>query len=210
MFSLVLRSNQVPQSVPGTQSDADARKRRLPSKTSCFEVYTPASICSCIIFIPGAGLGRGLSAGAKAKGGAAAPAKRYILDRQAGFVLRQVVQRHIAIFTKRMLYELTPTQFAALAKLYEVGPCSQNRLGRLTAMDAATIKGVIDRLTKRGFTEVRADSQDARLLMVHLTGRGRKITESAVREATRITEETLAPLSRAEQGTLLRLLKRMC
>jgi len=52
-----------------------------------------------------------------------------------------------------------------LAKLYEVGPCSQNRLGRLTAMDAATIKGVIDRLTKRGFTEVRADLQDARLLI---------------------------------------------
>lgn len=155
-------------------------------------------------------MGRGLSAGAKAKGGAAAPAKRYILDRQAGFILRQVVQRHIAIFTKRMLYELTPTQFAALAKLYEVGPCSQNRLGRLTAMDAATIKGVIDRLTKRGFTEVRADSQDARLLMVHLTGRGRKITESAMREAARITEETLEPLSKAEQATLLRLLKRMC
>ena len=173
-------------------------------------MYTPASICSCIIFVPGAVLGRGLSAGAKAKGGAAAPAKRYILDRQAGFILRQVVQRHIAIFTKRMLYELTPTQFAALAKLYEVGPCSQNRLGRLTAMDAATIKGVIDRLTKRGFTEVRADLQDARLLMVHLTGRGRKITESAMREAARITEETLEPLSKAEQGTLLRLLKRMC
>ncbi|MGC1687335.1 MAG: MarR family transcriptional regulator [Candidatus Acidiferrales bacterium] len=154
-------------------------------------------------------MGRGLGSG-KSKSGSAAPAKRYILDRQAGFILRQVGQRHIAIFTKRMLYELTPTQFAALAKLYEVGPCSQNRLGRLTAMDAATIKGVIDRLTKRGFTEVRPDLQDARLLMVHLTARGRKITAAAIREGAKITEETLAPLSKTEQATFLKLLKRMC
>jgi hypothetical protein len=53
-------------------------------ETNCPAVYTPASICSCIIFVPGAVLGRGLSAGAKAKGGAAVPAKRYILDRQGG------------------------------------------------------------------------------------------------------------------------------
>ena len=139
-----------------------------------------------------------------------ATARRYVLDRQVGFILRQVVQRHIAIFTKHMIEELTPTQFAALAKLYEVGACSQNRLGRLAAMDAATVKGVIDRLTKRGFTEVRPDSQDARLLMVHLTALGRKLAGTAIREAARITAETLAPLSRREQAALLTLLKRMC
>ncbi len=155
-------------------------------------------------------MGRVHSATAKSKSGAAPRVKGYILDRQVGFILRQVIQRHIAIFTKGMIHELTPTQFAALAKLYEVGPCSQNRLGRLTAMDAATIKGVIGRLTRRGFTEVRPDLQDARLLMVHLTAQGRKITKSAVREAASITAETLEPLSRAEQATLLRLLKRMC
>jgi len=145
-----------------------------------------------------------------AKPSATSSPKPYILDRQVGFILRQVVQRHIAIFTRRMIAELTPTQFAALAKLYETGACSQNRLGRLTAMDAATIKGVIDRLTKRGFTEVRPHSADARLLMIHLTKRGRRITESAIREASLITADTLAPLSRAEQAALLKLLKRMC
>jgi DNA-binding MarR family transcriptional regulator len=135
---------------------------------------------------------------------------RYILDRQVGFILRQVVQQHIAIFAKHMIAELTPTQFAALAKLYQVGSCSQNRLGRLTAMDAATIKGVIDRLTKRHFTEVRTDPDDARLLIVHLTARGRKITESAIRRAAKITELTLDPLSKADQTALLRILKKMC
>ena len=56
---------------------------------------------------------------------------RYVLDEQVGFLLRVAMQRHTSIFTSRMIDGLTQTQFAALAKLYEVGPCSQNHLGRL-------------------------------------------------------------------------------
>src|SRR3954467_7619767 len=74
----------------------------------------------------------------------------YILDEQIGFILRQVWQRHATIFAKEIGINLTAAQWAALAKLTETGPCSQNLLGRLTAMDVATIKGVIDRLTARG------------------------------------------------------------
>ncbi|MGY4409921.1 DNA-binding MarR family transcriptional regulator [Bradyrhizobium sp. LB7.1] len=78
------------------------------------------------------------------------PAKpSYVLDEQVGFILRQVWQRHSAIFSREIGTNITPTQWAALSKLVETGPCSQNQLGRLTAMDVATIKGVIDRLTRR-------------------------------------------------------------
>ena len=77
----------------------------------------------------------------------------YILEEQIGFILRQVWQRHATIFSREIGINLTPTQWAALAKLNETGPCSQNLLGRLTAMDVATIKGVIDRLSARGLTD---------------------------------------------------------
>ena len=46
----------------------------------------------------------------------------YVLDEQVGFLMRVAMQRHTAIFTARMIEALTQTQFAALAKLYEVGP----------------------------------------------------------------------------------------
>ena len=88
----------------------------------------------------------------------------YVLDDQVGFVLRQAQQRHTTIFATEMIEDLTPTQWAALAKLRELGACSQNHLGRRTAMDAATIKGVIDRLTARGFTATGPDPRDARRL----------------------------------------------
>src|ERR1700759_1050433 len=87
----------------------------------------------------------------------AKPAKpSYILDEQIGFILRQVWQRHAAIFARESGINLTPTQWAALSKLMETGPCSQNQLGRLTAMDVATITRVIERLTARGLTETSA------------------------------------------------------
>src|SRR5438067_3945945 len=54
----------------------------------------------------------------------------YILDEQIGFVLRQVWQRHATIFAREIGINLTPTQWAALAKLTETGPCSQNLLGQ--------------------------------------------------------------------------------
>lgn len=45
---------------------------------------------------------------------------RYVLDEQVGFLMRIAMQRHTSIFTSRMVEGLTQTQFAALAKLYEL------------------------------------------------------------------------------------------
>jgi DNA-binding MarR family transcriptional regulator len=137
------------------------------------------------------------------------PEESYLLDEQVGFLLRQVSQRHAAIFSAHMGPDLTPTQWAAMAKLLETGPCSQNLLGRLTAMDAATIKGVIDRLSKRGLTETRSDPEDGRRVVVALTPEGRRAAEEAVAAARRVTEETIAPLGDEERKVLQALLRKL-
>ena len=77
----------------------------------------------------------------------------YRLQEQVGFILRKAHQRHVSIFAAQIA-DLTPPQFAALAKLHDVGETSQNQLGTLIAMDAATVKGVIDRLKARGLVEL--------------------------------------------------------
>ena len=136
----------------------------------------------------------------------AAEQGRYVLDEQVGFLLRVAMQRHTAIFMSRMIESLTQTQFAALAKLHEVGPCSQNHLGRLIYLDAATIKGAVDRLRLRGFVTTLDDPNDRRRRAVTLTERGRKATEAAMKVATEITAATLAPLTADEQRAVTRLL----
>lgn len=135
--------------------------------------------------------------------------RKYILDKQVGFILRQVWQRHAAIFARAIGTNLTPTQWAALAKLNEKGPCPQNQLGRLTAMDVATISGVIDRLTARGLTDTSPDPRDGRRLLVSLTLAGEQTAEKAVPNALAISKETLAPLNAKERETLLTLLDKL-
>lgn len=136
-----------------------------------------------------------------------AEAGGYVLDEQVGFLIRVAMQRHTSIFTARMIEGLTQTQFAALSKLYEVGPSSQNHLGRLIYLDAATIKGVVDRLGMRGFVSALADPKDRRRRAVALTDRGRQVTEEAIKVAAEITTATLAPLSAEERRTVTQLLK---
>jgi DNA-binding MarR family transcriptional regulator len=139
----------------------------------------------------------------------AAEPGQYVLDDQVGFLMRVAMQRHTSIFTGRMIEGLTQTQFAALAKLYEVGPCSQNHLGRLIYLDAATIKGVVDRLGVRGFLTALSDPTDRRRRAVALTERGREVTEAAQLVAAEITAATLEPLTAEERRAVERLLRKL-
>lgn len=149
-----------------------------------------------------------MTTGRKLKLVDAGPDGGYRLDEQIGFVLRKAHQRHVAIFGGR-ISDLTPPQFAALAKLADVGDTSQNQLGSLIAMDAATVKGVIDRLKARGLVELTRHDMDRRRLTVRLTPRGQETIERLAPLAEEITTETLQPLSRKEVTTLLRLLSRI-
>ena len=133
----------------------------------------------------------------------------YRLEDQVGFYLRRAGQRHAAIFAGHMADELTPTQWAALVKLAEHGSVSQNLLGRETAMDAATIKGVVDRLAKRGFVATSPDPGDGRRMLVSITEEGLAVVERGLAAANAITAETLQPLDAAERHVLLDLLRKL-
>jgi len=137
------------------------------------------------------------------------PSTGYRLEQQVGYILRQASQRHASIFAGRIPEGLTTTQFSTLVRLQEVGACSQNRLGRLTAMDGATIKGVTDRLIQRGFVTARIDPEDGRHRVLALTAEGLDVVARAIPAAMEITAETLEPLSADERDLFVRLLKKL-
>lgn len=132
----------------------------------------------------------------------------YVLDDQIGYILRRVTQRHLAIFSEA-IPQITTTQFAVLARLRAMGPLSQNLLGRETAMDAATIKGVVDRLSRQGYVTTAPDPDDRRRLTVALSQEGNALFSQVVGQALAVTERTLEPLSEAERATLTSLLLRL-
>jgi len=134
----------------------------------------------------------------------------YILERQAGHLLRRAHQRHSAIFQENIGdAQLTPLQFAALVKLRDLKEVSQNHLGRLTAMDAATMQGVIKRLASRGLIQRRPDPDDRRRLILSLSSEGNELVDALVSSGSGITTQTLEPLCPTEQKQFLDLLMKL-
>jgi len=134
----------------------------------------------------------------------------YVLERQVGHLLRRAHQRHCAIFQENIgAAQLTPLQFAAMVKLRDLAEVSQNQLGRLTAMDAATMQGVIKRLAVRGLIDRRPDPGDRRRLILSLSPAGEALIDGAIPDGAEISRLTLSPLSPGERRTLLDLLARI-
>ena len=134
---------------------------------------------------------------------------QYDFREQVGFLLRTAFQRHTSIFMAHMVPSLTQAQLAAIAALYYDEPLPHNELGQRIGFDATTVKGIVDRLKKRGLVKTWTTLEDRRSRTVILTARGRQIFEDAVPHARKITRETLKPLSSDEQMLLIGFLKRI-
>jgi len=142
--------------------------------------------------------------------GEAPAGKPYLVEDQIGFLIRRAHQRASAIFEQVMEgMDVTPVQYAALAKLHDLGPTSQNQLGRLVGIDPATMFGVAGRLAKRGLVSPSVDPNDARLVLLALTQTGRDIVEQMKARGPEVSARTLEPLSAEEAETLLALLARI-
>lgn len=136
--------------------------------------------------------------------------RRYVLEDQVGHLLRRAHQRATQIFLAAFDEAgLTPTQWAALAKLAEVGSASQNALGRLTAMDPATVQGVLRRLEGRGLTTREPDPDDRRRTRLRLSEEGAALVRRLTKVGGTVSEKTLEPLDSEERARFLELLRKL-
>jgi DNA-binding MarR family transcriptional regulator len=138
------------------------------------------------------------------------PREAYVLEDQVGHLLRRAHQRATQIFLARFAESgLTPTQFAALVRLSEHGALSQNHLGRLTAMDPATIQGVIRRLSARRLIQRVSDAGDRRRAVLSLSDSGRALIDGLFDTGLAVSVATLEPLAPRERQVFLELLRRL-
>jgi DNA-binding MarR family transcriptional regulator len=132
------------------------------------------------------------------------------VEDHVGFLLRRAHQRHVALFTAWMAEtDLTPTQFTALLKTVQLGRITQNHLGRLAAMDPATIQGVVQRLVARGLIRRGRDPMDRRTAVLEPTEAGVALIGRVVPCAQQAHEAALAPLSPQERTRVLALLRKL-
>jgi DNA-binding MarR family transcriptional regulator len=138
-------------------------------------------------------------------------ASGYEFSEQIGHLLRRAYQRHLAIFSQTIDDpQLTAVQFAVLSANRRLGPSSMSDLGKATAIDGATVRGIIERLQARGLIELKTNPGDRRKSVVELTERGHRLLEQTTPTAARISEHTMGDLNAVERVAALYLLRKLC
>lgn len=136
--------------------------------------------------------------------------KSYNLEDQIGYLLRKAYQRHLVIFQQHIGdSQLTAVQFSVLYTVNLFEKCSQKELVEHTAIDQATIRGIVERLIKRDLLSQYQDQQDKRKVKISITNEGRKVLADTLENAKSISEKTLEPLNPAEALALLHTLKKI-
>jgi DNA-binding MarR family transcriptional regulator len=134
----------------------------------------------------------------------------YDFHDQIGHLLRRAYQRHVAIFQEAIPdSQLTAAQFVALSAVKESRGCSLNDIVKTTAIDQATIRGVVERLKARALVEVTQDPSDGRKLVVNATPQGEALIDATVPFAAEVTERTYGALNPGERVALQYLLRKM-
>jgi len=136
--------------------------------------------------------------------------ENYHFTEQVGHLLRKVYQRHLAIFQQNVGdSQLTAVQFITLCAVRDMGPSSLTELVQVTAVDQATIRGIVERLKARDLITVTPDQIDRRKVVVGLTDAGAVVLTETVPQAAKITELTFGTLNPAERIALIFLLNKM-
>lgn len=134
----------------------------------------------------------------------------YRFTEQVGHLMRKAYQRHLAIFQENASDpDLTSVQFVTLCALRDNGPSSQAELVKATAIDQATIRGIIERLKARRLIQVTKDVQDGRKVIMSLLPAGEAILDDMYPRAYRISELTVANLNPAERMAFMYLLQKI-
>jgi DNA-binding MarR family transcriptional regulator len=129
---------------------------------------------------------------------------------QVGHLLRRAYQRHVAIFQQTIPdSQLTAAQFIVLCAVRDRGSCSLSEIVKATAVDQATVRGIIERLKSKKLILVSHDPDDRRKTVVSLTGAGQTLLDKTVPFVQQISEQTYGNLNPAERVALVYLLRKM-
>jgi len=132
----------------------------------------------------------------------------YRLEDHNAHLVRLVHQRATALFQQGFEGQnITPTQLAILATLLRHGALSQIALGRLTAIDTATLSTMLRRLQSMGLIERTASETDQRVNLVCLSAMGEEDTLRMLPLSLDVSEQLLAPLKPKDRERFIAALR---
>lgn len=128
-------------------------------------------------------------------------------DERIGLLLTQICRAHRNLVASALdEISVHVGQDHVLYRLAIDEGMTQSQLAEALCLDASTVTKTLGRLERDGLVERRADRDDARVLRVHLTARGRGLVRPVIEIWDRAEQRLVKNLSEAERLLLRRLL----
>ncbi len=129
------------------------------------------------------------------------------LDNGTGLLLVQICRAHRNIVAAALdEIRVHVGQEHVVYRLAIEEGIAQVQLAEALCLDASTVTKMLIRLQRDGVIERRTDPEDARVLRVYLTPRGRALVEPVIAIWSRVEARLMAGLTETEQVLLRRLL----
>jgi len=104
---------------------------------------------------------------------------------------------------------LTLSQFAVLEALYHLGPMSLSEVAKKILTTGGNLTMVAGNLEKQGLVERKCSTEDARIYILSLTPKGKKLISEMFPEHAKAIAEALQTLSPKEQKKLSELCRKL-
>lgn len=117
------------------------------------------------------------------------------------------VQTRLSVGLDR--HGITTSQLGILEALFHLGPMCQRALGDKLLRSGGNITMVIDNLEKHGLVERVRQKEDRRMIMIHLTPKGRKLISRVLPLHAKDVVKEMSRLTASEQEELRRLCRKL-
>jgi MarR family 2-MHQ and catechol resistance regulon transcriptional repressor len=104
---------------------------------------------------------------------------------------------------------LTMGQFGVLETLLHLGPMCQRTLGQKLLRSGGNITLVVDNLEKHRWVRREPQKDDRRMIVIHLTPRGRRLIEGVFPEHAQTIKREMSVLTQREQESLRRICRKL-
>lgn len=130
-------------------------------------------------------------------------------EHNPGFLISRIGRRMAAEMDRRMReHGLTAAQAAVMSRLWWQDGLTQSQLQEQVGLDASTLTGLLQRMTRQGLVRRRRDSADGRVLRVFLTPHGRDLRPVLTPEAESINSLFFGGFSSGERAIFIEFLHR--
>lgn len=122
------------------------------------------------------------------------------LDKQLCFSVyvlhREIMQRYRPILKD---IGLTYPQYITMMALWEKDDLTVNQVGEILQLDNGTLTPLLKRLESKGYLTRKRNTEDERVVKIHLTEKGQKIKEKATCIPMELTTEMKVDLEELKQ-----------